>query len=66
MLTDEQRLIIQAVERYIDANNAFTDIHDRIRHEIRTPFHPACDYQIDVKTKTRFRLLRPKMHYPPW
>jgi hypothetical protein len=43
MLTDEQRLIIRAVEGYIDASNAFTDVYDRIRHEIRSPFHPACD-----------------------
>jgi hypothetical protein len=41
MLTDEQRLIIRAVDSYIDAANVFTDVHDRIRHEIRTPFHPA-------------------------
>lgn len=43
MLTEEQRLIIAAVERYIDASNAFTDIHDRIRHTITSPFHPAAE-----------------------
>jgi hypothetical protein len=42
-MSREQELLIKATDLMIDANNAFVELHDLIRHEINSPFHPAVE-----------------------
>ena len=40
-MTREQQLIIRASDEWINASNTFTELHDLIHEQIKTPFHPA-------------------------
>jgi hypothetical protein len=57
-MTREQQLIIKASDLYIDASNTFTEFHDLIRNEIKTPFHPAQEvaeiYTIQLRKQFEF------------
>jgi hypothetical protein len=58
-MTREQQLVIKASDLYIDASNAFTELHDLIRDDIRTPFHPAAEIAeiFSIQLKRLFEML---------
>jgi hypothetical protein len=52
-VTKEQELIIRASDLFVDASNAFTDLHDIARHRIISPYDPVVEiaeiYQYQLK-----------------
>jgi hypothetical protein len=42
-MSREQELILKVTDLFIETNNVFAELHDLIRHEINSPFHPAVE-----------------------
>jgi hypothetical protein len=52
-MTNEQKLILKASDLFVDASNAFTDLHDIVRHRVISPYDPIVEiaevYQYQLK-----------------